>query len=214
MSGWLTVLVHLPPASEADQAFQDAQRQLEPLSGSVINLTQLVEPDGRRAGTLVALEKEAWETALELAQILSGQARAFRMAEALVAPKDAPAPSGAAFVSLAANLKGASLHFDDPAVSGAMRAALGEYLPLLGQRLLATSSLMVRDFDYGGAITVFEADSVAQAAALASYDTWARIYPNRLFGAAGGFFSRTPPPPGPVIQRYGASTPWPGGRFS
>jgi hypothetical protein len=212
MSGWLTLLVHLAPEEEGDEAHQDLER-LGRLEDGVVNRTPLIASD-RRAGTLTALTKESWDAALKLAQILSGQARVFRVTEELVALENAPAPSGAAFVSLAANLQEASLHFDDPAVSGAMRAALGEYLPLLGQRLLGTSSLMVGDFDYAGALTAFEADSQAQAAALASYDTWARIYPSRLFSAAASFFSRNPPPPGPVIQRYGSSIPWPGGRYS
>ncbi len=135
------------------------------------------------------------------------------MAEELVAFGAEATETGETFVSLAANLEGASLHFDDPAVSGGMRAALGVYWPALGQRLLGTSSLMVGGFDYAGAITAFEAGSSEEAAALAANDTWACIYPGRLFGVDSGFFARNPAFPGPVIQRY-QNVPWPGGRFS
>ena len=178
----------------------------------MVNRTPLLE-SGERVGNLIALSRESSDAAFELADELTGRTRAFRVAEELVTSGVEPTGTGGAFASLAANLEEASLHFDDPAVSGAMRAALGAYLPSLGRRLLGTSSLMVGSFDYAGALTAFEANSPEEAATLAAHDTWASIYPARLFGVAPGFFARNPAFPGPVIQRY-QNVPWPGGGFS
>jgi hypothetical protein len=211
MSGWLPLVVHL--AEEGDPAQRELERRLDGLGERVVNQTPLLE-SGERVGSLVALSRESSDASLELADELDGRVRSFRVIEELVvASDDELAGTGEVFASLAANLEGASLHFDDPAVSGAMRAALGAYLPALGRRLLGTSSLMVGSFDYAGALTAFEADSPEEAAVLASHDTWASIYQARLFGVAPGFFARNPAPPGPVIQRY-QNVPWPGGRFS
>ena len=210
MSGWLPLVVHL--AEEADPAHQELDEKLDRLRDHVTNWTSLLE-SGERVGSLVALCGGSSDAALELADELAGRARSFRVAEELVAFGAEATETGETFVSLVANLEGASLHFDDPAVSEGMRAALGQYWPALGQRLLGTSSLMLGSFDYAGAITAFEAASPEEAAALAANDTWARIYPARLFGVDSGFFARNPAFPGPVIQRY-QNVPWPGGRFS
>lgn len=211
MSGWLPLVVHL--AEGGDPAQGELDRKLDGLGEAVVNRTPLLE-SGERVGGLVALSRESSDAALELADELDGQARSFRVDEELVASGVVePAGTGGTFASLAANLGGASLHFDDPAVSGVMRAALGVFLPALGRRLLGTSSLMVGSFDYAGALTAFEADSPEEAAVLAANDTWARIYPARLFGVDCGFFARNPAPPGPPIQRYG-NLPWPGGLWA
>ncbi len=210
MSGWIPLVVQL--AAAEDLSHQDLDGRLDRLGDAVINRTPLLE-SGKTVGSLIALRRESSDVALELADGLAGKARSFRVAKELVASGTEPAMKGETFASLAANLEGASLHFDDPAVSGTMRAALGEYLPALGNRLLGTSTLMVGGFDYAGALTAFTADSLAQATVLGANDTWARIYPARLFGVTLGFFACNPAPAGPVIQRYN-NVPWPGGRFS
>ncbi len=209
MSGWLPLLVHL---AEEDSAHRELDEKRDALGDAVVKRTPLLE-SGERVGSLIALRRKSSDAALELADELAGRARSFRVAEELVAFGAEATETGGTFVSLAADLEGASLHFDDPAVSGGMRTALGAYWPALGRRLLGTSSLMVGSFDFAGAITAFTADSPEEAAVLAANDTWTRVYPARLFGVDSGFFARNPAFPGPVIQRY-QNVPWPGGRFS
>lgn len=210
MSSWLPLVVHLArEGGESDH--RELEQRLDRLGDAVVNRTPLLE-SGEHVGALIALREDSWDSALELADDLTERARAFRVAAELVAGRENTETREQAFVSLDANLDGASLHFDDPAVSGAMRATLGEYLPVLGRRLLGTSSLMVEDFNYGGAITAFTASSRAQAAVLAARDSWACIYPARLLSTSPGFFARNPAPPGPGIQRY-RNLPCPGGLY-
>lgn len=209
MSGWFSLIVHLGSEDGGDVSRRGLERKLDRLGDAVVNRTPLLR-SAEGVGSLVALRKESWSAALELANKLDGQARAFRMAAEVVATGEGRGSPEEAFVSLAVNLEEASLHFDDPAVSGAMRATLGGYLPMLGRRLIATSSLMVENFDYAGGLTAFWADSPEEAHVFAAHDAWGRIYPGFLFGVLPGFFARTPPPAGPVIQRY-RNLPWPGG---
>ncbi len=209
MSGWLSLIVYLAPEDGGDAPRQGLESELDRLEDAVVNRTPLLR-SGERVGALVALRKESWSAALELTDKLEGRARAFRVAAELVATGEGGESLEETFVSLAVNLEEASLHFDDPAVSGAMRATLGEYLPMLGRRLIATSSLMVEDFDYAGGLTAFRANSPEEAAVFAARDAWARIYQGCLFAALPGFFARNSPPAGPVIQRY-RNLPWPGG---
>jgi hypothetical protein len=209
VSGWLSLIIHLSPDDGGDASRRELERQLDRLGDAVVNLTPLLRAT-KRVGSLAALRKESWSAALELADKLEGRARAFRVAAEVVATGEGRGSPEETFVSLAVNLEEASLHFDDPAVSGAMRATLGEYLPMLGRRLIATSSLMVEDFDYAGGLTAFWADSPEEADVFAARDPWGRIYPGFLFGVLPGFFARNPPPAGPVIQRY-RNLPWPGG---
>jgi hypothetical protein len=103
--------------------------------------------------------------------------------------------------------------FDDPAVVGAIRRTLGGFLPLLGRRFIATSTLMPDWRQCAGALTVFEAGSEAEAQMLASNDPWQAIFTGRLFRLERAIVRRMLPPAGPNTQRYGGASPWPGGTF-
>ena len=91
--------------------------------------------------------------------------------------------------------------FDDPAVSGALRAVLAGSPP-------DAVSTFVRDSShFAGAVTVRRRDPPALSA-----DPFARIAPATVFRVGPGLFGRTRPVPGPVIQRYGGQ-PWPAAGF-
>lgn len=201
MTGWLPLWIQLTPESPDPGE----------LKGFVINRTFLLGPDGSRAGILTAFEQNAWDTAVELAGMAYGPARIFRVNGELIAA-GAEEHRGREFVSLAVDPGRSSLHFDDPAVSGAIRNALAWQVPMLGTRLMGISTLIVGEVDYAGTLTVFRAGSFEEALALSAGDPWAAIYPGRLFEVVPGFFSRGLPPPGPGISRYVYNVPWPGGR--
>ena len=117
------------------------------------------------------------------------------------------------YLSAPADLGTAALEFDDPAVSGALQRTLASYLPLLGRRLIATSTLMSDWRRCAGALTAFEAQSEAEALTLAAADPWRALFTGRLFRLERAIVRRVPAPAGPNTQRYGGANPWPGGRF-
>lgn len=87
--------------------------------------------------------------------------------------------------------------FDDPAISGAMRAVL------VGPRLDGVSTLVRDSSHFAGSVTI-RRDSPARLVD----DPLARLGPARRLRVAAGLFGIVPPVPGPVIQRY-AGQPWP-----
>ncbi len=119
-----------------------------------------------------------------------------------------------AYLSLSLSAADIGYDFDDPATLGAIRATLGRYLPVLGSRLVAVSTLMGDWLHCSGALTVFRAHGDMEATTLALEDPWRTMFTHRLFQVAEPVFRKVPSPPGPGTQRYGASHPWPGGSFS
>jgi hypothetical protein len=91
--------------------------------------------------------------------------------------------------------------FDDPAVSGALRAVLA------GPPPDAVSTFVVDSSHFAGAVTVRRADPDALSA-----DPFARIASAKVLSVGRGLFGRVRPAPGPVIQRY-AGQPWPAAGF-
>jgi len=69
-------------------------------------------------------------------------------------------------VFLAADLHGDSIDHDDRAVTGAIRAYWGEYVPVLGPRFIGVSTILDR-IAYAGGLTAFEASSETEARQLA-----------------------------------------------
>ena len=91
--------------------------------------------------------------------------------------------------------------FDDPTVSGALRAVLSGPPP-------DAVSTFVRDSShFAGAVTVRRRDPARLAD-----DPFARLGPARRLRVGPGLFGRGAPLPGPVIQRY-AGQPWPAAGF-
>jgi hypothetical protein len=128
---------------------------VQPGRGRVLASSRLLDA-GDGGGRLWLLERDAWGEASATRPGEGRQLRAFRIREALVA-EGAAAPADGWYVSAAADLGRAALQFDDPAVAGAIRRTLAGYLPLLGRRLVATSTLMSDWRRCAGALTVFEA---------------------------------------------------------
>jgi len=123
-------------------------------------------------------------------------ASAVRMDARLVDPAGEPAA-----VSLVLLPRDRSPLFDDPAVSGALRAVLAGPPP-------DGVSTLVRDSShFAGAVTVRR----SRPEALRD-DPFARLAPALLLRVGAGLFGRTPPVPGPVIQRY-SGKPWPAAEF-
>jgi hypothetical protein len=179
-------------------------KRLEAADGP-INQTGLLE-GGREVGSLAALSKDALKPAKDATAALVGRARALRVDADTIATD--PPSTRTAFVFLAADLHGHSIDHDDPAVTGAIRAYLGEYLPVLGPRFIGVSTLLDR-IAYAGGLTAFEASSETEARHLAQDDPWRRIFPGRVFQTSSGFFQRQLPPAGPGTQRSGGGSPWP-----
>jgi len=167
---------------------------------------------GSGSGQLSFLERGAWEEALTIAPVEGRQLRALRVWDEVVA-EGAADPADGWYVSAPADLGTAALEFDDPAVGGAIQRMLASYLPLLGRRLIATSTLMPDWRHCAGALTAFEAQSEAEARTLAANDPWRAIFSGRLFRLERAIVRRVPPPAGPNTQRYGGANPWPGGTF-
>jgi hypothetical protein len=106
-----------------------------------------------------------------------------------------------AWVSLVLIARDRAPLFDDPSVSGALRAVLAGPPP-------DGVSTFVRDSShFAGAVTV-----VRSSAERLRDDPFARVAPAARLRVEGGLFGRTPPVPGPVIQRY-AGKPWPAAGF-
>jgi hypothetical protein len=117
---------------------------------------------------------------------------AVRMDARVVAPDGEPA-----WVSLVLPSPRTSPIFDDPAVSGALRAVLAGPPP-------DAVTTFVRDaVHFAGALTVRRADAF-----LLRDDPFARLAPATILHLGAGFAGRVPPPVGPVVQRY-AGLPWP-----
>ncbi|HXH87474.1 MAG TPA: hypothetical protein VNI55_02560 [Gaiellaceae bacterium] len=113
-------------------------------------------------------------------------------------------PEGAAgLASLVLPPDGVSILFDDPAVSGALRAALAAPWPDV------LSTLVVESSKFAGALTAVRDGDRGRLAS----DPFARIFPAELVEVGPGLLGRTPAPTGPVIQRYGGGNPWPWDRF-
>ena len=114
-------------------------------------------------------------------------------------------PGGApALVSLVVAPDGVTIAFDDPAVTGALRAALAASWPDV------LSTLVVGNSRFAGALTAVRNGDRSLLAA----DPFARIFPGELVEVGPGLLGRTPMPTGPAIQRYGGGEPWPWDRFA
>ncbi|MDQ6650528.1 MAG: hypothetical protein M3Z02_10525 [Actinomycetota bacterium] len=92
--------------------------------------------------------------------------------------------------------------FDDPAVSGALRAYLA------GPPADAVSTFTRDAVRFAGALTVFFGGR-----GRADADPFARLHPARVLSIGAGLLGWVPPPPGPGIQRY-AGQPWPAEGFA
>lgn len=97
-----------------------------------------------------------------------------------------------------------SLDFDDPAVVGATRAALGGVWPDL------LTTFVRAGYRFAGALTGVRTE--ARRWRLEA-DPFAAIFGRRIVRVGPGLLARVPAPTGPVTQRYGAGNPWPWDRF-
>lgn len=141
--------------------------------------------DGRPAGVLAA-----WPSGRKPVP------HAVRM-DARVVDRD----GSAAWVSLVEVAADRAPLFDDPAVSGALRAVLS------GRQLDAVTTFVRDSSRFAGSLSVSRTDLV-----LLRDDPFARIRPRRLLRVESGLLGNVPPPPGPVTQRY-AGQPWPAAGF-
>lgn len=207
MPVWATAVL----AVDTPAAEPISESLLPPSQGRVLANSRLLNA-GSGSGQLWFLERDAWEEAVTIAPAEGQRLRAFRIWEVLVA-EGATAPADRWYLSAPAELGTAALEFDDPAIGGAIQRTLGSYLPLLGRRLVAISTLMSDWRHCAGAFTVFEADSEVEARTLAASDPWQAIFPGRLFHLERAIVRRVPAPAGPITQRYGGANPWPGGTF-
>lgn len=89
--------------------------------------------------------------------------------------------------------------FDDPAVSGALRAVLA------GPPPDAVSTLIRDSSHFAGAVTVRRGGPPLD-------DPFARVARAERYDVGPGLFGRLPAVPGPAIQRY-AGKPWPAAGF-
>lgn len=121
---------------------------------------------------------------------------AVRMDSRFVDPEGGPA-----WVSVVLLDRDRSPLFDDPAVSGALRAVLA------GPPADGVSTFVRDSSHFAGALTVRR----TRPQDLRD-DPFARLGPARLLHVGAGLFGRARPVPGPVIQRYGGK-PWPAAGF-
>lgn len=98
----------------------------------------------------------------------------------------------------------AALRYDEPEVQAARRDALAWWIPMLGDDLVCITTLAIDASRTGGAITV------ARSPRLFDSDPFARLFAGTIVRT--DIFTPVPPPPGPVIERYGGA-PWPAGGF-
>ena len=73
------------------------------------------------------------------------------------------------------------------------------------------TTLLLDDSHFAGSLTVRRA---ADARRRLAEDPFARIAPARVLHVGPGLLGDVAPPAGPVIERHGSGTPWPGGRFA
>ena len=99
----------------------------------------------------------------------------------------------------------AALRYDEPEVQQARRDALEWWIPMLGRDLVCISTFSLDESRCAGGLTV------ATDPRRFDQDPFARLFPGMIFRA--DFFSRVPPPPGPLIERY-SGAPWPAGSFA
>jgi hypothetical protein len=105
-----------------------------------------------------------------------------------------------AVVSLVLPPDGVRVPVDDLAVQQARRRVLAE-------PPADAVSLLLRDAShFEGSITVYR-DGRAQS------DPFARLFPARILEIGADALGTAPPPPGPVIERYGSANPWPWDRY-
>ncbi|HSD23327.1 MAG TPA: hypothetical protein VLB79_03285, partial [Solirubrobacterales bacterium] len=90
-------------------------------------------------------------------------------------------------------------------VQQARRDALASWIPMLGDDLVCISTFSLDESRCAGAVTV------ATEPRFFDQDPFARLFPATTVRA--DCFSRVPPPPGPVIERY-QGAPWPAGSFA
>lgn len=114
------------------------------------------------------------------------------------------AEGAAAWVSLVEVAADRAPLFDDPAVSGALRAVLS------GRRLDAVTTFVRDSSRFAGSLSVSRTDGTELG--VLRDDPFARIRPARLLRVEAGLLGSVLPPPGPVIQRY-AGQPWPAAGF-
>jgi hypothetical protein len=200
---WLTLVVALAAGAERERRVAE---RLQGARGGVLTRARLLDA-GAGEGAVWVLGRDAWK---EAEQVRETGVRAFRVWDAVVADGQ---PSGSAYVSLAADLGGPGLDFDDPTVAGALRSTLASFVPLLGAGFVAVSTLMSDWMHCSGALTAFHAGSDEAAGALAAGDPWRAVAPARLYRLEPLILRALAPPAGPNTQRYGASNPWPGDTF-
>ena len=156
----------------------------EPVDGALACVT-VTNSDGVAAGAVAA-----WPAGRKPV------ADAVRMDARLVDPAGDPA-----WISLVLLPRGRSPLFDDPAVSGALRAVLA------GPPADAVSTLVRDSSHFAGAVTV-RRDNPAWL----RDDPFSRLGPSEMLIAARGLFGRLAATPGPVVQRY-SGKPWPAAGF-
>jgi hypothetical protein len=205
MAAWLTLVVSTTERAEFEQLFEEVRS-----AGRVLAESPLLDA-GSGPANLVALEREAWK---EVRRRAAGKpdVRVLRVWDEVFG--DGEGAGGPLYLSLVANVDEAALEYDDPTVTGAARATLATFLPLLATRFVAISTLMMDWSHCSGALTVFEAASQLEATTLAASDPWRAIGPARLYRVERAVFRRVAPPVGPSTQRYGAANPWPSGTFT
>ena len=157
----------------------------EPID-SALACAAVTDAEGVPAGALAA-----WPAGRKPA------ATAVRMDARLVDPDGDPA-----WISLVLLPRERSPLFDDPAVSGALRAVLA------GPPADAVSTFVRDSSHFAGAVTVRRErpESLRD-------DPFSRLGRSETLIAAGGLFGTLAPIPGPVIQRY-SGKPWPAAGFS
>jgi hypothetical protein len=106
-----------------------------------------------------------------------------------------------AWVSLALAPRDVSLHFDDPAVSGALRRALSG-----PPRRLVTTLLRDETRFVGALVAADDRDELRG-------NPFAAIFPARTFRVGPGVLGSIAAPTGPGIARYAGGAPWPWDRF-
>ena len=157
----------------------------EDMPAGAVASAPVTTPGGEPAGVLAA-----WPAGRKPV------AAAVRMDERLV-----DASGAEAWVSLVLLARDRSPLFDDPAVSGALRAVLAGPPP-------DGVSTLVRDSShFAGAVTVRR----SRPASLRD-DPFARFAHAQVLHVGPGLFGRTAPVPGPVTQRY-SGKPWPAAGF-